>query len=318
VILDGEEEISSPSLVPAITRYRERLAADLMLILDGPTHASGSPTVAFGARGILTGELVVYGPRTGVHSGNYGNWVPNPALRLAHLLTSMKNDAGHVLVAGFYDGIAPLSSAERELVAAVPDDAQRMLRVFGVASPEVAHRGLQESLQIPTLNIRGLASAYVGAGVRTIIPDRAVAELDIRLVQETRAEAMRKKLEVHVRAQGYHLIDGDPDEATRRQHARIASLRWRETATEAFRTSPLHPQSRTLVAALTRTHGAPPVQIRTLGGTVPIAPFIEALGFPAMLVPIVNFDNNQHEENENLRLGHFFDGIVTIAAALRM
>ena len=78
------------------------------------------------------------------------------------------------------------------------------------------------------------------------------------------------------------------------------------------------PQARALVASMTRTFGQPPVQLRTLGGTVPIAPFIEALGFPALLVPTVNFDNNQHEENENLRLGAFFDSIVTIAAVLRM
>jgi acetylornithine deacetylase/succinyl-diaminopimelate desuccinylase-like protein len=345
VILDGEEEASSPSLVPAISRYRDKFNADLMLIFDGPAHAGGppsppasgsgvgaargggavngsrggvAPTVAFGARGILTGRLIVYGPRSGVHSGNYGNWIPNPALRLAHLLASMKDDAGRVQVAGFYDGIEPLTAEERALLAAVPDDGERMLRAFGVAQAEVEGRGLQESLQIPTLNIRGLASAHVGDGARTIIPDRAVAELDIRLVLETRGEAMKRKLEAHLRAQGYHLVESDPGDAERVRHPRLASLQWRETVTEAFRTSPLHPESRALVAALARTHGVPPIQIRTLGGTVPIAPFIEALGFPAALVPIVNFDNNQHEENENLRLGHFFDGIVTIAAVLRM
>jgi acetylornithine deacetylase/succinyl-diaminopimelate desuccinylase-like protein len=86
----------------------------------------------------------------------------------------------------------------------------------------------------------------------------------------------------------------------------------------AFRTPESDPQARALLASMTRTFGTPPVQLRTLGGSVPIAPFIEALGFPALLVPIVNFDNNQHEENENLRLGALFDGIVTIAAVLRM
>ena len=87
---------------------------------------------------------------------------------------------------------------------------------------------------------------------------------------------------------------------------------------EAFRTPTSNPHARALVASMTRTFGQPPVQLRTLGGTVPIAPFIDALGFPALLVPTVNFDNNQHEENENLRLGTFFDSIVTIAAVLRM
>jgi acetylornithine deacetylase/succinyl-diaminopimelate desuccinylase-like protein len=318
IILDGEEEASSPSLVPAIAKYREKLAADMMLIFDGPIHASNRPTVAFGARGILTGTLTVYGPKNGVHSGNYGNWIPNPALRLAHLLASMKDDRGKVLVTGFYDGLPPLTPEEQQLVAAVPDDAERMLRTFGVAAPEMAGRSLQEGFQLPTLNIRGLASAHVGRGARTIIPDRAVAEIDIRLVRETRAAAMRDKVNAHIAAEGYHLVEGDPDDETRAKYSHIASMVWDPNATEAFRTSPGDPRSRELVAALTRVYGEAPVQIRTLGGTVPIAPFIEALGFPAALVPTVNFDNNQHEENENLRLTHLFDGIVTVAAVLRM
>src|SRR5204862_164515 len=80
--------------------------------------------------------------------------------------------------------------------------------------------------------------------------------------------------------------------------------------TNAFRTSVNDPMARAVIASLARTFGQPPVQLRTLGGTVPIAPFIDALGFPALVMPIVNFDNNQHEENENLRLGSLFDGIV--------
>jgi len=318
VILDGEEEAGSPSLVPAIAKYRDKLSADMMLIFDGPIHTSNRPTIAFGARGILTGTLTVYGPKAGVHSGNYGNWIPNPALRLAHLLSSMKDDQGKVLVAGFYDGLQPLTPEEEQLVAAVPDDAERMLRAFGVASPEVAGRSLQQGFQIPTLNIRGLASAHVGPGARTIIPDRAVAEIDIRLVAETRAAAMRDKVNAHIVAQGYHLVEANPDEAARAKYSHIASMAWDPSATEAFRTSPMEPHSRELVAALTRVYGEAPVQIRTLGGTVPIAPFIDALRFPAALVPTVNFDNNQHEENENLRLTHLFDGIVTVAAVLRM
>ena len=86
-----------------------------------------------------------------------------------------------------------------------------------------------------------------------------------------------------------------------------------ETATNAFRTAPSDPLARALVAAIAGVYGAPPVQLRSLGGTVPIAPFIDALGFPAVIVPVVNFDNNQHEENENLRLGNLFEAIVTIA-----
>ena len=79
----------------------------------------------------------------------------------------------------------------------------------------------------------------------------------------------------------------------------------------------MEPHVRALAASIRAAHGVEPVHLRTLGGTVPIAPFIEALGFPAVLVPTVNYDNNQHEENENLRLGNLFEGIVTVAAILK-
>ena len=128
VILDGEEEASSPSLVPAIAKYRDKLRADVMVILDGPAHSSGRPTVAYGARGIVTLNLTVFGPKAGVHSGNYGNWVPNPAQRLAALLATMKDDDGRVLVAGFNDGIQPLTAEERAMLDAVPDDSAEMLQ----------------------------------------------------------------------------------------------------------------------------------------------------------------------------------------------
>jgi acetylornithine deacetylase/succinyl-diaminopimelate desuccinylase-like protein len=151
VILDGEEEAGSPSLVPAIATYRNKLSADLMVILDGPQHSSGRPTIAYGARGIATVDITVFGPRAGVHSGNYGNWIPNPGQRLATLLASMKDDQGRILVAGWHDGIAPLTDEERSMIGAVPDASAAMLTAFGVAAPESAYPRLQEALQYPTL-----------------------------------------------------------------------------------------------------------------------------------------------------------------------
>ena len=116
IILDGEEEAGSPSLVPAIGKYREKLTADLMVILDGPQHNSGRPTIAYGARGMTRADLTVFGPKVGVHSGNYGNWIPNPAQRLAALVTSMKADDGRVLIDGFNDGIASLTPEEERML----------------------------------------------------------------------------------------------------------------------------------------------------------------------------------------------------------
>ena len=150
------------------------------------------------------------------------------------------------------------------------------------------------------------------------MPDRAVAALDLRLVKETPAADLVAKLRAHIEKQGFHLVDAEPDAAARAKHGKLARLTMIGPVMNAFRTPTSDPQARAILASMTRTFGRPPVQLRTLGGSVPIAPFIEALGFPAVLVPIVNFDNNQHEENENLLLGAFFDGIVTIAAVLRM
>jgi acetylornithine deacetylase/succinyl-diaminopimelate desuccinylase-like protein len=318
VILDGEEEAGSTSLVPAIAKYRDKLTADAMIILDSPVHPSERPTVVYGARGNVTVQLTVFGPKFALHSGHYGNWAPNPAMRLAALLATMKDENGKVLVAGFYDGVSPPSAAERAILDAVPDNPAALQKLFGIAGPESAGLKLQDALQWPSLNVRGLSSGFVGADARTIIPDKAIADIDIRLVKETPAERQLDLVIAHIRKHGWHVVTADPDDDTRAKHPKIVKVSSRGDGTNAYRTSPLLPISRQLVRALSDVFGQPPVEIRTMGGTVPIAPFIDALGFPALTVPLVNFDNNQHGENENLRIGHFFRGITTLAAVFTM
>ncbi|MEJ2122723.1 MAG: M20/M25/M40 family metallo-hydrolase [Alphaproteobacteria bacterium] len=314
VVLDGEEEAGSPSLVPAIDRYRDKLGADLMLIFDGPRHASGRPTVVYGARGILALELTVYGPKFPLHSGHYGNWAPNPALRLAQLLASMKDEQGRVVIEGFYDGI-DLDAATRRVLDAVPDNEAGLKQLFGISQPDAVGATLQEAIQYPSLNIRGVRSAWVGSEARTIVPDTAVAAIDVRLVKETPPEATLEKILRHVRNQGYYIVDAEPDDATRAAHGKIVRIE-RRGGTKAFRTDLDDPLAQGIVDALSSVSDAAPVKIRTSGGTVPISPFIGALGFPALSVPTVNFDNNQHSPNENLRLGHFFESIVMMAAIM--
>jgi acetylornithine deacetylase/succinyl-diaminopimelate desuccinylase-like protein len=318
VILDGEEEAGSPSLVPAIAKYRDRLAADVMYILDGPVHPSERPTVVFGARGNVTIELTVYGPKFALHSGHYGNWVPNPALRLARLLTSMKDDEGRVLVQGFYDGVSPLTAEEQAMLDAVPDEPESLMKVLGIAAPERNDLSLQQALQLPALNIRGLASGVIGGDATVVIPDRATAFLEVRLVKETPAKAMVEKLLAHIRAQAYHVVHSEPDDETRNRYAHLVKVVVRGGAGDAWRTPPLAPEAQLVTAAVTRMLGESPVLIRTMGQRMSTAQFIEAMGAPAIVLPTVNFDNNQAAENENLRLGHLFTGILTIAAVLTM
>ena len=256
VILDGEEEASSPSLVPAIDKYRDKFRADLMVILDGPIHSSGRPTVVYGARGIVTFNLIVYGPSVGVHSGNYGNWIPNPAQRLATLLTSMKNEDGRVLVRGFYDGIGPVTAEERQMLDSVPDDGEQMLRTFGVSAPERAFERLQDALQVPTLNVRGLTSAHVGAGARTIIPDRATAAIDVRLVKETRAADLIQRSARTSRRRATSWSARTPTSRCARLFPRLAQMQVSQTVTEAFRTAPSDPHTAWLASALERALAA--------------------------------------------------------------
>ncbi len=316
ILLDGEEEAGSPSLVPAISRYQERFRADAMFILDGPLHQSGRPTVSFGARGILTLELVVYGPRVPLHSGHYGNWAPNPAVRLARLIASMKDDAGRVVIPGFYDGIE-FTEEEQAALDAVPDDLPALRRSLGFAEADRVGDSLQEAIQYPSLNVRGLRSAWVGSDARTIVPATATADMDVRLVAETPAEAMYSRVRDFIEAQGYLVLDRDPTDAEREEYPRLLRLT-RGSGTNAFRTALDHPLAARVVSSLTEIWGEAPVRKRTSGGTVPIAPFVEALGVPALMIPTVNHDNNQHSPNENLRLGHFFRSIVSFAAILTM
>jgi len=316
VILDGEEEAGSPNLVPAIERYRDKLGADLLLIFDGPLHQSNRPTVVFGARGIMTIDLTVFGPRVPLHSGHYGNWAPNPAMRLAQLLASMKDPDGRVVIEGFYDGI-DFTPDDQRVLDEVPDDLGELKRTLGFSEADKVGETLQEAIQFPSLNVRGLQSAWIGGEARTIVPDRATAAIDVRLVRETKPDDLYGKILGHIEAQRFHIVSEDPDDATRAAHARIVKV-IRRGSTSAYRTDINNPIATQVVSAISAVWDGPIVQKRTSGGTVPIAPFIEVLGFPALGVPTVNFDNNQHSPNENVRLGHFFDGMVTFAAIFTM
>ncbi len=316
VILDGEEEAGSPNLVPAIERYRDKLAADMLLIFDGPLHQSGRPTVVYGGRGIMTLDLTVFGPKAPLHSGHYGNWAPNPAMQLAQLLASMKDAEGRVVIEGFYDGI-DLTPDDQRVLDEVPDDLEDLKRSLGFSQADKVGDSLQEAIQYPSLNVRGLRSAWIGDEARTIVPDTATAAIDVRLVKETRPEDIYQKLLKHIEMQGFHIVAEEPDDAVRAEHGRIVRV-IHGGSTNAYRTALNNPFAQQVVAAINAVWDEPVVQKRTSGGTVPIASFIEVLGLPALGVPTVNFDNNQHSPDENVRLGHFFDSIVTFAAIFTM
>jgi acetylornithine deacetylase/succinyl-diaminopimelate desuccinylase-like protein len=314
VIVDTEEELGSPHLAEAVAENRELLAADLLLIFDGPPHVSNRPTVSFGARGIMTATLVTYGPRLAQHSGHYGNFLPNPVFDLARILASLKSPDGVVEVPGFYDGVV-IGEDLREVLAQVPDDEDAILAAMGLARADGVAESLQLALQYPSLNVRGLGAAWIGAQSRTIIPPTATAELDIRLVRESDPARLIELLRRHIESLGYTVLDRAPTDAERAKYPRIASLT-HELSYGAFRSDFDAAAGRMARAGMRFLYGEEPILIRTMGGSIPIAPLVDILGLPAATVPTVNMDNNQHSPNENIRYGSFIEGIVILMAVL--
>ena len=307
VILDSEEEKSSAPLAQAVVQYKELLAADILVINDGPVHPSGAPTLIYGCRGITTMELTTYGPVVPQHSGHYGNFAPNPALSLAQLLASMKDQQGRVLIPGYYQGIE-ISDQVNQVLSAVPDRSEAIAQSLGFAQPDAVGDFYQQSLQYPSLNIRGMSSAWVGEQARTVVPATATAALDLRLVVESDGNRLKQLVKEHIKKQGYTLLDHIPSMQERERYAKIVSIT-EGGVTDAFRTDLSLPFGQTLKAQMESWYGEPVVQIRTMGGTVPIAPFVNALNIPAYIVPLVNADNNQHSPNENITLGQVAYGI---------
>ena len=315
---EGEEEAGSPHLVEILSKHRELLASDAWVICDGPVHQSGRKQVVFGVRGDTNVEVTVYGPKRPLHSGHYGNWAPNPAMILARLLASMKDERGRVTIKGWYDDVEPLGEAERRALAEAPAYDEELKKELGINRPEGAGRPLVELINEPSLNVNGLASAETGALARNVIPTTAVAALDLRLVRGNDHRRQVEKLIAHIRSQGFYVTDRDPTDEERLAHPLVAKVRVSPGGYNAERTPMDLPVSRAVVAAVQSTSREKIVLMPTLGGSLPLSLIRETLGAPTLTVPVANYDNNQHAENENIRLQNLWDGVETYAALMTM
>jgi acetylornithine deacetylase/succinyl-diaminopimelate desuccinylase-like protein len=316
VILEGEEEAGSPNLESALRQHGDRIKADALFLVDGPRHASGRVTMNFGSRGLMAATITVYGATRDLHSGNYGNWAPNPALDLARLLASMKDDHGHVTIDGFYDDVVPLTASEKKAIDEIPDVEPTLMKEYGFSRRENPSERLELRHNQPTLNVNALdAGGGVGGQGRTIIPASASARIDVRLVKAIDPAKEFDRIVAHVRKQGYFVVDKDPDAAMRAAHALIAKVT-RVGGYPAGRTSMDTPLAAAVSGALAAAAGRPIVRLPTLGGSTPFYLFADVLKIPTYGFSMVNFDNNQHGPNENLRIGNLWEGIESMAALL--
>lgn len=314
--LDGQEEAGGPGIGEMVEKHPDKLAADVLVLLDGPQHASGKPTIFYGSRGEAGLDVTVYTGSQGQHSGNYGNFLPDANVRLAQLLASMVEPSGRVAVEGFYADVPEFTDDDHELFSTVPDVTEQMKRALGMGGSDGVAETFQEALNLPALSIRALHGGEVG----NVIPARASADIALRLVKETDRDAMLQRITDHIRSQGYHVISEDPDLDILTSHARLAKVAphplpdWK--GNDPWRTEPQHPEAQAVTDSLRKVWGDDIVRLRTFGGTVPAAGFISGLDIPVVGVALSNYDNNQHAADENVRLGHLFDGAVAVSALL--
>jgi acetylornithine deacetylase/succinyl-diaminopimelate desuccinylase-like protein len=316
-VFEGEEEANSPHLAQMLASNKTLFAEDVWLMCDGPVHQTRRQLIYFGARDVVRLDLTVYGPRSELHSGHYGNWAPNPAMLLARLLVSMKDAAGHVLVPHFYDGIEPLSATEKQALADAPNIDADLRREFWLGSTEGEPKTLQELITEPSFNIRGLASSRTGAQASNVIPASATAAIDIRLVKGMNPRLTQDRVIDHIKAQGFFVVDREPDAEIRRSHANVVWVQRGPAGLGAVRTPMDLPISQEVIRTVESARG-PAVKLPTMGGSLPLAEVEQSVGTRTIVIPIANHDNHQHSFDENLRVQNLWDGIELMAALLMM
>lgn len=317
VVLDGEEEAGSPNFEAAMVANKSSASADLAVIVDSPRHPSNLPTVFYGSRGLTGAEITIYGATGDLHSGNYGNFVPDPAMALAKLFASMKDERGNVTIKNFYDDVVPLTASERRAIDEIPNVDQKLLEQFGVAQAEHPDSRIELQHNRPTLSVVGLSSGTVGPGARNAISGSATGRVEIRLVNGLDPQKQFDRLVAHVREQGYHIVSAPPDMETRRKYPKIARITMQGGGFPIGKGSMDDPRT-AMAANAIRALDQRLVQMPTIGGSLPFSTFSSALGLPTIGLAVVNFDNNQHAINENLRIGHLWEAIDIFASLITM
>lgn len=302
LVVEGEEEIGSRHLPEVARANRDRLRADLCFYSDGPMFPGDHPIVMFGVRGAVVFDLVATGASRQLHSGNFGGVAPTPVMDLCKLLAAMVDEDGEIVVPGVGDGVPPISDAEREAIARLPEPDEQIAAEIGV-EPVNVRRGQNayERLQLrPHFNVCGISAGWAGEGVRPIIANEARAKVDIRLVGDQDPDHVIESIRRFIADQGYdnvHLeqLVGQP----------------------ASKTSLDHPYVPTVQAAIRDGFGREPLLVPGLGGTTPEYVFTKILGLPTFSVPYAPYDESNHAPNESMKVSLYLGGIKTTASLLR-
>jgi acetylornithine deacetylase/succinyl-diaminopimelate desuccinylase-like protein len=315
LLYEGEEEQGSPHFAKLVARNLETVRGDLLIMGDGPMHQSGKQQINFGNRGIAGFTATVYGPVKPLHDGHYGSWAPSPTVMIASLVMSLRDDEGRILIPGFYDDAAPVSAADRAALAALPDVESGLKGALGLGR-NIGPPRLADGYMAPTLNIRAIHGGDDGPSAANAITTEANASIDIRLVPGETPQRVRELTETWLAKQGWHIVRTAPDLATRLAHPKVVRINW--DAGESIATeSPMDgPPAKAVAASISRTVGYPVLKLPYSGGSSGMAEIVNQMKAPMVGVSIANYDDNQHAQNENLRLGNLWDGIEVYAGLL--
>ncbi|AYG80582.1 Succinyl-diaminopimelate desuccinylase [Streptomyces hundungensis] len=299
LLIEGEEESGSPHFRALVEEHAERLAADAVIVSDTGMWSEDTPTVCTGMRGLAECEIQLYGPGQDIHSGSFGGAVPNPATAAARLVAALHDADQHVTVPGFYDGIAELTDAERELFAELPFDETEWLRTArsGATYGEAGFSTLERIWARPTAEVNGIGGGYQGPGGKTIIPASAMVKLSFRLVAGQDPQHIEKRVTDWV---GEQLPAGIRHEIT-----------W-SAATRPCLTPLGHPALQSVVRAMSQAFGTK-VRFTREGGSGPAADLQDVLAAPVLFLGISVPSDGWHAPNEKVELDLLFKGVETAA-----
>jgi acetylornithine deacetylase/succinyl-diaminopimelate desuccinylase-like protein len=301
VLLEGEEEVGSPTFEETVVANRDLLAADLVYTSDGPVVDIKYPEVGFGLRGMLYIELRAVGPNRDLHSGHWGGVAPNPIWRLVHALATMVDDQNRILVEGFYDNVITPTPGFRDAMDALPIDLETFLANAGLTemAPPADRTYAERIMTHPTLNICGFTGGYSGPGSKTIIPSTATVKIDMRLVPNQTPDEIWEKVSTH-------LARHAPD---------VKVVRLRGGVLPSY--TPLeHPMAEVVRRAVEIGFGKRPIDIPIRGASLSNATWTTTLGTPSFFVPYGAPEQANHAPNENYRIDRLWQGIVTSAAVI--
>ena len=309
---EGEEEAGSPHLDKILDKYAGLLKSDLWVICDGPIYQNGAPLLVFGSRGVVSARITAFGPDRPLHSGHYGNWAPNPIVELAQLITKMRTTDGEITIPHFYDPVRPLTDAEKSALKDLPDLDAQLKKEFGLGRSE-GHGTLPEQIMKPGLNLDRIEGGGTGPHPANAVPASATAYIDFRMVPNQTPEIVRKQVEGYLSQLGYFVVHQAPAPEERLEHPRVLQVTW-GPGYPPQRTPIDTPVAKAFIAAVKTATGNSLLVMPTLGGSTPSFLFEQRFKAPVVLLPIANFDDNQHAANENIRVKNLMDGVRIYAA----